>query len=214
MVHLSKNLQYGIVGALAVYVVFFTRPAPVAVVSLLSNPLAQLAVLGAIVYVGATVSLLIALVAAVAVVLSIPAREYMDNKKDTKVDAKADTTKPALDLPPTSGITALNVNDEAKHIAASSSGTATVIGTSYEWAKADYRSAKLLVKIDNGTHNEMSEILVTLDSTDNIAITEYAIVGTNGTRGTITADVSGSNVRIRVTPVNNSTIKVTGTLLK
>ena len=103
MVHLSKNLQYGIVGALAVYVVFFTRPAPVAVVSLLSNPLAQLAVLGAIVYVGATVSLLIALVAAVAVVLSIPAREYMDNKKDTKVDAKADTTKPALDLPPSSG---------------------------------------------------------------------------------------------------------------
>ena len=30
MVHLSKNLQYGIVGALAVYVVFFTRPAPIA----------------------------------------------------------------------------------------------------------------------------------------------------------------------------------------
>jgi hypothetical protein len=60
----------------------------------------------------------------------------------------------------------------------------------------------------------MSEILVTLDSTDNIAITEYAIVGTNGSRGTITADISGANVRVRVTPTNNSTIKVTGTLLK
>ena len=100
MVHLSKNVQYGIVGALAVYVVFFTRPAPDAVVSLLSNPLAQLAVLGAIVYVGATVSLLVALVAAVAVVLSIPSREYMDNKdkKDTKPADKA-----VLDLPPSSG---------------------------------------------------------------------------------------------------------------
>jgi hypothetical protein len=100
MVHLSKNVQYGIVGALAVYVVFFTRPAPDAVVSLLSNPLAQLAVLGAIVYVGATVSLLVALVAAVAVVLSIPSREYMDNKdkKDTK-----EAVKSALDLPVVSG---------------------------------------------------------------------------------------------------------------
>jgi hypothetical protein len=138
------------------------------------------------------------------------------SKANAAKTAAEATAQAALDdvLDATTAFTALNVNDEAKHIAASSSGTATVIGTSYEWAKADYRSAKLLVKIDNGTHNEMSEILVTLDSTDNIAITEYAIVGTNGTRGTITADISGSNVRIRVTPVNNSTIKVTGTLLK
>ena len=113
----------------------------------------------------------------------------------------------------TSSFTAVNVNDQAKQIAASSSGTATVAGTAYEWAKADYRSAKFLVKIDNGTHNEISEILLTLDSSDNIAITEYAVVGTNGARGTITADVSGSNVRVRVTPVNDSTIKISGTLL-
>jgi hypothetical protein len=99
MVHLSKNLQYGIVGALAIYVVFFTRPAPVAVVSLLSNPLAQLAVLGAIVYVGATVSLLIALVAAVAVVLSIPAREYAGKADDKTMSKPADKM---LDLPPSS----------------------------------------------------------------------------------------------------------------
>ena len=114
----------------------------------------------------------------------------------------------------TTAFTALNVNDQAKQIAASSSGTATVAGTAYEWPKADYRSGKFLVKIDNATHNEISEILVTLDSSDNVAITEYAIVGTNGSRGTITADVSGSNVRIRVTPVNNSTVKVSGTLIK
>lgn len=114
----------------------------------------------------------------------------------------------------TTAFTALNVNDQAKQIAASSSGTATVAGTAYEWPKADYRSGKFLVKIDNATHNEISEILVTLDSSDNVAITEYAIVGTNGSRGTVTADVSGSNVRIRVNPVNDSTIKVTGTLLK
>lgn len=101
MVHLSKNVQYGIAGALAVYIVFFTRPAPSAVVNMLSNPLAQLAVLGAIVYVGATISLLVALVAAVAVVLSIPGREFMKNKKDSKkegMDVK-DSLKSALDMP-------------------------------------------------------------------------------------------------------------------
>jgi hypothetical protein len=114
----------------------------------------------------------------------------------------------------TTAFTALNVNDQAKQFAASSSGTAAVAGTAYEWAKSDYRSAKVLVKIDNATHNEVSEVLITLDASDNVAITEYAIVGTNGSRGTITADVSGSNVRIRVTPVDNSTVKVSGTLLK
>ena len=104
MVHLSKNVQYGIAGAIAVYIVFFTRPAPPAIVSLLSNPLAQLAVLGAIVYVGATISLLVALVAAVAVVLSIPAREFMKNKGDEKKKTKEhmdtkDSVKSALDMP-------------------------------------------------------------------------------------------------------------------
>ena len=99
MVHLSKNVQYGIAAALAVYIVFFTRPAPAAVVNMLSNPLAQLAVLGAIVYVGATVSLLVALVAAVAVVLSIPGREFMKNKdKKEGMDTK-DSLKKVLDMP-------------------------------------------------------------------------------------------------------------------
>lgn len=126
------------------------------------------------------------------------------------------TAQAALDdvLDATTAFTALNVNDEAKQFAASSTSLGSVVVTAYEWPKADYRSAKVLVKIDNGTHNEISEVLLTLDSADNVAITEYAIVGTNGSRGTITADVSGSNVRIRVNPVNDSTIKVTGTLLK
>jgi hypothetical protein len=114
----------------------------------------------------------------------------------------------------TTPFTEINVNDEAKHVAATSSSLESVPVTAYQWAKADYRSGKFLVKIDNGTHNEISEILVTLDSSDNVAITEYAIVGTNGSRGTITASVSGANVQLRVDPVNDSTIKVSGTLLK
>jgi hypothetical protein len=109
--------------------------------------------------------------------------------------------------------TAIEVNSVAKQVAATSSSLGSVVVTAYSFAKADYRTAKFIVKIDNGTHNEVTEVLLTLDSSDNIALTEYAIVGTNGSRGTITADVSGTDVRLRVDPVNDSTINVVGTLL-
>jgi hypothetical protein len=117
-------------------------------------------------------------------------------------------------LDATTAFTEINVNDQAKQIAATSTITTGSASTVYQWAKADYRSAKLLVKIDNGTHNEISEILLTLDSSDNVAITEYAIVGTNGSRGTIAATISGLNVIVTVNPTDSSTVKVTGTLLK
>ena len=110
--------------------------------------------------------------------------------------------------------TAVELNSVAKQVAATLSAPTAGVQTAHAFAKADYRSAKLLVKIDNASHNEISEILLTLDASDNVAITEYAIVGTNGSRGTITAEVSGSNVLVKVTPTDNSTIKVSGTLLK
>jgi hypothetical protein len=95
--HFSKNLQYAVSGVLAVYIVFFTRPAPQMVVNLLSSPIAQLAALAGIVYVGASVSLLVALVAAVALVLSIPAREYLDAKQMTE-DNMGDAAKKLMDV--------------------------------------------------------------------------------------------------------------------
>jgi hypothetical protein len=71
-----------------------------------------------------------------------------------------------------------------------------------------------LVKVAYGSHTEISEVLLTLDSSDNIAITEYAVVGTNGSSSAISADIDGTNVRLRVTPVNaSSTVKVYGTLI-
>jgi hypothetical protein len=99
-------------------------------------------------------------------------------------------------------------------------GTSTLVAspsqvTAYAWAKADYRSAKFLVKCAYGDHTEVSEVILTLDVNDNIAMTEYATVGTYGATMTITADISGTDVRLRVTTVNNnSTVNVFGTLLK
>jgi len=54
-----------------------------------------------------------------------------------------------------------------------------------------------------------------MDSSDNIAITEYAMVGTNGDLGSVSADIDSNNARLRVTTLNNnSTVTVVGTLLK
>ena len=82
------------------------------------------------------------------------------------------------------------------------------------WPKATYRSAKIVVKLAYGSHTEVSEVLLTLDTSDNIAITEYAEVATNGSLGDITADISGSDVRL-VVDVNNNNTTVTafGTLI-
>jgi hypothetical protein len=89
---LSKNLQYIVAGFLVLYIVFFTRPAPTAVVNLLASPVAQLAALAVVVYIGASVSLLVAVVAALAVVLSIPVREYA-GKEDDKTMTKKEKEK-------------------------------------------------------------------------------------------------------------------------
>jgi hypothetical protein len=111
--------------------------------------------------------------------------------------------------------TEIEVNNIARQVAATvSAPTAGTPVTAYSFAKASYRSAKFLVKVAYSTHTEVSEVLLTLDTTDNIAITEYAIVGTNGSSSAISADIDGANVRLRVTPTNaSSTVTVMGTLL-
>jgi hypothetical protein len=110
--------------------------------------------------------------------------------------------------------TAVDLNSVATQIAAQTSAPTAGIYTAYSFAKAEYRSAEYLVKVAYGAHTEISKVLLTLDTSDNIAITEYAVVGTNGSASTISADVSGTDVRLRVTTANNtSTVTVVGTLL-
>ncbi|NBR23937.1 MAG: hypothetical protein EBU08_09250, partial [Micrococcales bacterium] len=66
----------------------------------------------------------------------------------------------------------------------------------------------------SGSHTDVSKVILTLDSSNNIAITEYAMVGTNGSLGSVSADIDGSNVRLRVATLNNnSEVLVVGTLL-
>jgi hypothetical protein len=111
--------------------------------------------------------------------------------------------------------TEVDINSLATQVAATSSvPTASANNVAYSFAKADYRSAEFLVKTAYSTHTEISKVLLTLDTADNIAITEYGIVGTNGASMTISADIDGANVRLLVTTANNtSTVTVVGTLL-
>lgn len=109
---------------------------------------------------------------------------------------------------------AVEIASVAKQVAASALVATASTSTAVLWPVADYKSAEFLVKIANGSHTEVSKVILTLDTSNNVAITEYAMVGTNGSLGSVSADVNGSDVRLRVTTDNNnSTVSVVGTLL-
>ena len=117
----------------------------------------------------------------------------------------------------TSSFTAINYNDVAKQVAATTGNIVTAAATTaISWTAADYRSAKFVVKAKNGVHTQVSDLVVTLDTANNVAVSEYGITYSNGTElAAVTADYSGSDVRIRVTPANDNTeVVVVGTLIK
>ena len=141
---------------------------------------------------------------------------YVDNAQaaaesyaDARQTAAETTAQNALDdvLNGTTDFTAVDVNAVSRQIAATTGNIATAAATTaLSWAKADYRSAKILVKAKNGSHTHLSELVLTLDTSDNIALNEYAITTTNGSLiTTIDADIDSGNVRLRVTPANNNT---------
>ena len=97
---LPKNTQYLIAGAIGLYIVLMTRPAPAMVTNLLSSSVAQIAALALVIYVGATQSLIVAVVLAVAVVMSTPSREYMTMEEKNASDKKTVAAKkPAAKKP-------------------------------------------------------------------------------------------------------------------
>jgi hypothetical protein len=109
---------------------------------------------------------------------------------------------------------AIDFNGIAKNVAASVSVPTTGTVTAYEWNHNGFTSGKFTVKVAAGTHTELSEILVTTDTSNNVHFTEYGMVGTNGSLSTISADFDSNKIRIRVTTLNNnSTVVVAGTLI-
>ena len=109
---------------------------------------------------------------------------------------------------------AVAINAVAKQVASTLEAAVAGSQVAHVFSHEQYRSAEFLVKVAYGTHTEISKVLLTLDTSNNIAITEYGIVGTNGSASSISAGVSGTDVQLLVTTTNNnSTVTVMGTLL-
>jgi hypothetical protein len=79
---------------------------------------------------------------------------------------------------------------------ATASTSATTIDT---WSVSTYSSAKYIVQMKKGTDIEVIEVLVTVDGSNNVYLTEYADVISNAELGTTNAVYSGGNVLLQVT---------------
>jgi len=79
---------------------------------------------------------------------------------------------------------------------ATASDSATVIDS---WSATTYSSAKYIVQMKKGSDIEVIEVLVTVDGSNNVYLTEYADVISNAVLGTTDADYNGGNVRLLVT---------------
>ncbi|CAB5218292.1 hypothetical protein UFOVP204_174 [uncultured Caudovirales phage] len=116
----------------------------------------------------------------------------------------------------TEAFTDINLNNVTSQRAVQTTLSSVTSGSSVmSWAKADYGSAKLWVKFATATHSQISEVLITTDAANNVAITEFAIVGTNGNMGSVTATYLAGNLAVEVDTVYaNTTVTVSATLIK
>jgi hypothetical protein len=83
------------------------------------------------------------------------------------------------------------------------SDIATTIDT---WSATTYSSAKYIVQMKKGTDIEVIELLVTVDGSNNVYLTEYADVISNTQLGTTDAVYSGGNVLLQVTGTTKDTV--------
>ncbi len=117
-----------------------------------------------------------------------------------------------------SQFTTVNIADVSAQVAATNTNVTGTAAPIFGFAGNTYRSAKLIVKIDNGTHSQISEFLVALDAANNIAVTEYAIVTTNGALADVnfTRKDSNGTIEVKIDVLNNYTVNtnVFGTLIK
>jgi hypothetical protein len=86
---------------------------------------------------------------------------------------------------------------------ATASTSATTIDT---WSASTYSSAKYIVQMKLGSDIEVIEVLVTVDGSNNVYLTEYADVISNAVLGTTNAVYSGGDVLLQVTGTSASTV--------
>ena len=93
--------------------------------------------------------------------------------------------------------TAITLDNTSVGSATATAGTsATTIDT---WSATDYTAAKYIVQLKKGNDIEVIEVLVAVNGTNDVYLTEYADVQSNGELGTTNAVYSGGNVLLQVT---------------
>lgn len=93
--------------------------------------------------------------------------------------------------------------------------TTSVLQNLDTFAVADYRAGKYLISIKNTDNSDyqVTEIMVLHNGTSTYT-TEYATLTSNSTLAQFTSDISGGNVRLRITPtLANNVINYQRTLL-
>ena len=99
----------------------------------------------------------------------------------------------------------------------SNTGTAGTSETNIDaWAVSTYSSAKYIVQMKKGTDIEVIELLVTVDGSNNVYLTEYANVISNTSLGTTNASYDGSgSVVLQVTAASADTsVKISKTYIE
>ena len=126
------------------------------------------------------------------------------------------TTSPTF-VTPTLGVataTSVGFADTLTGSATATAGTsATTIDT---FSTGTYSAAKYIVQLKNaGGDIEVIEVLVAVDGANNVYLTEYADVQSNGELGTTNAVLSGTDVLLQVTAAAaNTVVKVSKTYIK
>ena len=125
------------------------------------------------------------------------------------------TTSPTF-VTPTLGAaaaTSIALPDALVGSALATAGTsATTIDT---FSASTYTAAKYVIQMKKGTDIEVIEMLVAVDGSNNVYLTEYANVQSNGELGTTNAVYDGGNVLLQVTAAAADTaVKVSKTYIE
>jgi len=125
------------------------------------------------------------------------------------------TTSPTF-VTPTLGVAAATSVTFADVLVGSALATAGTSATTIDtWSATTYSSAKYIVQMKKGTDIEVIELLVTVDGSNNVYLTEYADVISNAQLGTTNAIYSAGDVLLQVTAAAASTdVKVYKTLIE
>ena len=102
--------------------------------------------------------------------------------------------------------TSITLTDALLGTATATAGTSAT--TIDQWLVANYSSAKYIVQMKKGTDIEVIELLVTVDGSNNVYLTEYADVISNTQLGTTDAVYSAidETVKLQVTGASSDTV--------